>query len=70
MLFSENGREERTGREKENIDMRERHQKGVGHEPITQADAWTGNQTGDPLVHGLTFQPLSNTSQGYIQIFI
>ena len=36
----------------------------LGTWPTTQACALTGNRTGDPLVHGLVFNPLSHTSQG------
>ena len=34
--------------------------------PTTQACALTGNQTGDPLVCGLSISPLNHTSQGFI----
>ena len=37
-----------------------------GSWPATQACAPTGNQTGDPLVHRLTLNPLRHTSQGTI----
>ena len=36
----------------------------LGTWPATQANALTGNQTRDPLVHRLTLSPLSHTSQG------
>ena len=35
-----------------------------GPSPATQACALTGDRTGDPLVHRLALNPLSNTSQG------
>ena len=35
--------------------------------PAAQACALTGNQTSDLLVHRLTLNPLSHTSQGVIQ---
>ena len=34
--------------------------------PATQACALTGNRTGNPLVHRLTLNPLSQTSQGHL----
>ena len=40
----------------------------LGTWPTTQACALTGNQTGDPLVHGLVLNPLSHTSQGYFYL--
>ena len=36
----------------------------LGTRPTTQACALTGNQTSDPLVHRLSLNPLSHTSQG------
>ena len=41
----------------------------VGTWPATQACAWTGNQTSDPLVHGPALKPLSHASQGCLTYF-
>ena len=41
----------------------------LGTWPITQACTLTGNQTGDPLVHRPTLNPLSHTSQGTMDLF-
>ena len=38
--------------------------------PTTQACALTGNGTGDPLVHRLALNPLSDTSQGHMSIWV
>ena len=39
-------------------------------QPTTQACALNGNQTSDPLVHRLAFNPLSHTSQGFLSLFL
>ena len=67
-LFLERGE----GREKErkrNVDVQEIHPSvasltiPMGTLPATRACALTGNQTSNVLVHSLTLNPLSHTSQ-------
>ena len=41
----------------------------LGTWPITQACAFTGNRTNDPLVHKLALNPLNHTSQGQKALF-
>ena len=42
----------------------------LGTCPATQACALSGNQTSDPLVCRLAFNPLSHTSQGFLLNFL
>ena len=66
------------GKEKEregNIDVQEKHQRlpltcpHLGTWLTAQAYALTWNQTGDHLVGSLVLNPLSHTSQGWVQSF-
>ena len=41
----------------------------LGSWPAAQVCVLTGNRTSDPLVHRLVFNPLSNTSQGWVYDF-
>ena len=68
-IFRARGREEEKGKEtsmmcKRNMDRLPLAHPQLGTWPTTQAWALTGNQTSNLLVHRLTLNPLSHTSQG------